>query len=615
MTTFTCSYRSAGLRGTDDSTGRFDPCSPTGATVRSVAASNNRLSKEAAMVGLGRRTGGRSGSMILRMSLVILIFLLGSQSAPADTIYLQDGRQIVGKITSVDGAPHVIIDTPMGSLEFPASNVEKIVKGDVQPPASQPETPMQARVTGPPPSPEKIAALRKAAEAGDARAMLALGSINFFGHGVAKDNVEAAKWYRKAAEAGQTAAMNNLGLLYDRGLGVSKDATEAVNWFRKAAEAGDATAMNNLGVAYARGRGVVRDDTEAVRWYRMAAEGGNATGMDNLGAMYAAGRGVPKNQSEAAKWQRMARETKNAAAATVATAQPPTVPGRVGSTPNTSEPSPMEKLAGKQTNDTGQPPPIATGSPASPAPTPQATQPETPEQKHQHVEQLLALLQEYRESYTDTINIAKGLTQKGEKRIELLNAVKRLESQCQKMQQLVGDHPNVHPMAPSAVENLSKATACLKRFFERKISLVLQGETDEDAECLLSGRMAVTYVEKAAALFEQIQSVSAEKKNPDSKEESSRRSSTPIPLGSDEAKLLLSIVGEDLAQSKINTLVANFEFAAGMTKMSQAQMFAFVKRACDDAQRQGLPRYLGAYTAIESIRNAAVIDGIREHRP
>jgi hypothetical protein len=127
-------------------------------------------------------------------------------------------------------------------------------------------------------------------------------------------------------------------------------------------------------------------------------------------------------------------------------------------------------------------------------------------EKPLHLRQLMKLLQEYRESYTDTINIAKGLTQKGEKRIELLNAVNRIESLCQEMQQLVRDHPNVHPMAISAVENLSKGTAYLKRFFERKISLLLQGETDEDAACLLSGRMAVTYVEKAAALFEQIQS-------------------------------------------------------------------------------------------------------------
>ena len=53
---------------------------------------------------------------------------------------------------------------------------------------------------------------------------------------MAKDHVEAVKWYRKAAEQNYAEAQYNLGVCYTNGQGVAKDAVEAVKWFRKAAE-------------------------------------------------------------------------------------------------------------------------------------------------------------------------------------------------------------------------------------------------------------------------------------------------------------------------------------------------------------------------------------------
>ena len=61
------------------------------------------------------------------------------------------------------------------------------------------------------------------------------------GHGVAKDEVEAVKWYRKAAEQNQAEAQYNLGGCYSDGRGVAKDEVEAVKWWRKAAEQNYAT--------------------------------------------------------------------------------------------------------------------------------------------------------------------------------------------------------------------------------------------------------------------------------------------------------------------------------------------------------------------------------------
>ena len=71
------------------------------------------------------------------------------------------------------------------------------------------------------------------------------------GQGVAKDEVEAVKWYRKAAEQNDAEAQNNLGLCYANGQGVAKDEVEAVKWYRKAAEQNYAEAQYNLGLCYA----------------------------------------------------------------------------------------------------------------------------------------------------------------------------------------------------------------------------------------------------------------------------------------------------------------------------------------------------------------------------
>jgi hypothetical protein len=80
-----------------------------------------------------------------------------------------------------------------------------------------------------------------------------------------------AAGYRTAAEAGDRDAMNNLGFMYQEGRGVAKDDVEAVRWFRKGAEAGNALAMNRLGFMYREGRGVAKNEVEAVRWYRKGA--------------------------------------------------------------------------------------------------------------------------------------------------------------------------------------------------------------------------------------------------------------------------------------------------------------------------------------------------------
>jgi uncharacterized protein len=146
------------------------------------------------------------------------------------------------------------------------------------------------------------------AEAGDAVSELQLALRYENGEGVAKNQVQAVKWYRKAAEQNVAEAQYNLGICYENGNGVAKDQVEAVKWYRKAAEQNLAEAQYNLGVCYAKGKGVAIDFVEAVKWFRKAAEQNDAQAQYNLGLSYAKGDGVAKNQVQAVKWFRKAAE-------------------------------------------------------------------------------------------------------------------------------------------------------------------------------------------------------------------------------------------------------------------------------------------------------------------
>src|SRR5947208_17001074 len=91
---------------------------------------------------------------------------------------------------------------------------------------------------------------------------------------MAKDQVEAVKWYRKAAEQNFAKAQHTLGICYEQGEGAAKDQAEAVTWFRKAAEQNYALAQNNLGVCFYKGDGVAKDWVEAYNWLSLPATPG-----------------------------------------------------------------------------------------------------------------------------------------------------------------------------------------------------------------------------------------------------------------------------------------------------------------------------------------------------
>ena len=83
-----------------------------------------------------------------------------------------------------------------------------------------------------------VAEWRPLAEAGDPEAQVALAGLYLSGTGVARDPVEAARWYRLAAQRGDPVAQLNLGDLYARGLGVGRDLVQAYLWLSLSAAQG-----------------------------------------------------------------------------------------------------------------------------------------------------------------------------------------------------------------------------------------------------------------------------------------------------------------------------------------------------------------------------------------
>lgn len=149
---------------------------------------------------------------------------------------------------------------------------------------------------------------------GDATSQCKLGDFYYLGKDVAKNYVEAVKWYRKAAEQGNVEAQYDLGICYLHGDGVIKDVAEAANWWRKAGSQGDVKAQSLLGAVYASGDGVTKDVAEAVKWFRKAAEQGDTGAQLQLGFFNECGEGVPKDFAEAVKWYRKAADQGDAAA-------------------------------------------------------------------------------------------------------------------------------------------------------------------------------------------------------------------------------------------------------------------------------------------------------------
>lgn len=135
-------------------------------------------------------------------------------------------------------------------------------------------------------------------------------------------DVDAQKWSdafeacMREALGGSATAKRNLAELYDRGHGVARSDENATRWYGSAAAAGDHESMYQLAMAYEHGHGINKDQTAAAQWYARAADAGHPLAQYAIGEAYEKGRlGLPKNKAKALEWYRLAAAQGNKAAA------------------------------------------------------------------------------------------------------------------------------------------------------------------------------------------------------------------------------------------------------------------------------------------------------------
>lgn len=154
--------------------------------------------------------------------------------------------------------------------------------------------------------PQALSWYRRAADAGNTTAMLALGDALAKGKHVPQDLDQALHWITRAADAGDPAGLWRLACMYRDGEGLDRAPEKAISLLKKAAEAGFSAAYVAIGFMLEGGSGIAPDREQAAYWFGQAASLDNAEGMALLGAKYSAGRGVEKNFATAVDWYREA---------------------------------------------------------------------------------------------------------------------------------------------------------------------------------------------------------------------------------------------------------------------------------------------------------------------
>ena len=139
---------------------------------------------------------------------------------------------------------------------------------------------------------------KKAADAGDARAMYSLGLMLETGDHAPKDLKAAYALYEKAAQRGLADGAINLAVALAQGNGIEKNLPRAYALLQQASEAGSARATYDLAEFAEHGFGGKKSD--ALDLYERAASFGYPKGYHTAAAVLDEGRGLPKDPAAAA---------------------------------------------------------------------------------------------------------------------------------------------------------------------------------------------------------------------------------------------------------------------------------------------------------------------------
>lgn len=135
-----------------------------------------------------------------------------------------------------------------------------------------------------------------------------LGSMSFFGLGVAKSDKEAFRMWQNAAQQGQPDAQYDLGIMYAQGESVERDASRAMYWLKVASSNGNARASFVIGNVFECGRLGHRDYALAVDWYTRSFEQGFAHAGYHLAQLYGCLKSPVRNVAKSAEWYEKASE-------------------------------------------------------------------------------------------------------------------------------------------------------------------------------------------------------------------------------------------------------------------------------------------------------------------
>jgi TPR repeat protein len=155
--------------------------------------------------------------------------------------------------------------------------------------------------------------LRRLGEGGNAHVMFRLGRLYANGIGVARDDIEAVRWYRMGASAGNLNATGALAMALIEGRGATKDEQEGLRLLRAAADGDNHEAQHLLGVILGQGKLVSKDTAEAIRWLTKAAEAGHVPSMLDLAALHNIAEGGAADPVKAAFWYKRAADLGNSA--------------------------------------------------------------------------------------------------------------------------------------------------------------------------------------------------------------------------------------------------------------------------------------------------------------
>lgn len=185
---------------------------------------------------------------------------------------------------------------------------------------------------------QTIARIRGEAEAGDMLSQFNLGRILYTGYAVARDDVQARKWFRAAARQGHVPSQAQYGMMAVNAQGGAADRADGMAHLKTAAEAGDSYAMALFGfftlqdhmlddkpqlddtiallekaaargeviaqaslgrIVYYLGVGTPVNAEKAIHFLKLAAAAGDPGSLNDLGEMYlGATSGMPQNTAE-----------------------------------------------------------------------------------------------------------------------------------------------------------------------------------------------------------------------------------------------------------------------------------------------------------------------------